>query len=84
MTLVGWIEIAVTLALVIGFAIPMGAFMANVFNGNRTFLTPVVGPLERGLYRLSGVKPEKEQNWLQYTLSMVVFAGGCFSLSTSF
>ena len=78
MTFAGWTEILLVLAMVVAFAWPLGAFMANVFNGDRTFLTPVVGPLERGLYRLSGVNAEEEQDWLQYTLSMVVFAGGCF------
>ena len=78
MTLVGWIEIAVTLALVIGFAIPMGAFMTAVFTGEKTVLTPCFGPLERAFYRLSGVKPDKEQDWLSYTLSMVIFTAGSF------
>ena len=73
MTFVGWIEIAVTLALVIGFAIPMGAFMTAIFTGEKTVLTPCFGPLERAFYRLSGVKPDKEQDWLSYTLSMVIF-----------
>ena len=78
MTFAGWTEILLVLAMVVALAWPLGAFMANVFNGRRTFLTPVVGPLERGLYRLSGVNAEEEQDWLQYTLSMIVFAGGCF------
>ena len=78
MTFVGWIEIAVTLALVIGFAIPMGAFMTAIFTGEKTVLTPCFGPLERAFYRLSGVKPDKEQDWLSYTLSMVIFTAGSF------
>ncbi len=78
MTVEGWIEIAVALALVVALAWPIGAFMAAVLTGQRTLLTPLVGPLERGFYRLSGVDPEQEQDWLSYTISMVVFAGGCF------
>ncbi|KAB2883584.1 MAG: potassium-transporting ATPase subunit KdpA, partial [Pseudorhodoplanes sp.] len=78
MTAVGWLEIIIVLALVVGCAFPLGTFMATVFEGHRTFLTPIVGPLERGFYRLSGVNPEEEQDWLKYTLSMLVFAGGCF------
>jgi K+-transporting ATPase ATPase A chain len=79
MTFAGWIEIFLVLTLVLGAAWPVGAFMADVFDGQRTFLSPIVGPLERGFYRLSGVDPEKEQNWLDYTISMIVFTAGCFA-----
>jgi potassium-transporting ATPase potassium-binding subunit len=78
MSIAGWIEILLVLALVLGSAWPLGAFMADVFDGRRSFLSPIVGPLERGFYRLSGVDPRKEQNWLCYTLSMLVFTAGCF------
>ena len=78
MTAVGWLEIIIVLALVVGCAFPLGTFMAAVFEDRRTFLTPIVGPLEGGFYRLSGVNPEEEQDWLKYTLSMLVFVGGCF------
>jgi len=78
MTVIGWIEIVVVLALVIICALPLGNFMAAVFEGRRTVLSPVVGPLERGFYRLSGVDPDAEQDWLQYTLSLLVFVAGCF------
>lgn len=78
MTFVGWVEIAVTLALVIGAAFPFGAFMAAVFGGGKTPLTAWLQPLERKVYRLSGVEPQKEQDWLSYTLSMVLFTAGGF------
>ena len=78
MTVIGWTEIALTLALVGLLAWPLGGYMAAVFEGRKTLLTPIAGPLERSLYRLSGVKPEHEQDWLAYTLSMVVFTAGCF------
>jgi len=78
MTVGGWIEISVVLTMVIAIAWPLGAFMAAVFDGRRTILSPVLHPIERGLYRLSGIKPEIEQDWLQYTLSMLMFAAGCF------
>jgi potassium-transporting ATPase potassium-binding subunit len=73
----GWFEISLTLALVLAAAYPIGAFMADVFDNRRTFLTPLVGPVERAFYRLAGVDPEAEQKWHEYTLSMVVFGGGC-------
>src|SRR5690606_24235279 len=53
---------------------PLGLHMARVFSGDRTFLSPVIGPLERGLYRVSGINMEKEQSWLGYTLAMLAFS----------
>ena len=64
MTVVGWLQILIILLAVLAFAVPLGAFMGRVFGGERTFLTPVLGPVERGFYRLSGVDPDKEQGWL--------------------
>ncbi|RBP10625.1 K+-transporting ATPase ATPase A chain [Roseiarcus fermentans] len=74
MTLTGWSQIALVLALVVACAVPFSAFIARVFAGERTFLSPVVGPVERGFYRLAGVDPGREQDWLGYTLAMVVFS----------
>ena len=77
MSFAGWFEIVLTLALVFAAAYPIGAFMADVFDNRRTFLTPILGPVERALYRLAGVNPEVEQKWPEYAISMVVFGGGC-------
>jgi K+-transporting ATPase ATPase A chain len=77
MTISGWLQIALVLALVVGLARPLGHFIADVFEGRRTILSPVLRPVERGLYRLAGVDPTVEQDWLTYTLSMVAFAAGC-------
>ena len=74
MTLSGWSQIALTLALVLACAAPFSAFLARVFAGEKTFLSPVLGPVERGLYRLAGVDPAQEQDWVAYTLAMVVFS----------
>ncbi len=73
MTLVGWAQIALVLALVIGCAVPLSKFIAGVFLGERNFLTPALGPVERGLYRLAGVDPAREHDWFAYTIAMVVF-----------
>ena len=73
----GWFEISLTLALVLAAAYPIGALMADVFDNRKTFLTPLLGPVERAFYRLAGVDPEVEQKWVEYALSMVVFGGGC-------
>src|SRR5271166_3652798 len=77
MTLAGWFEIGLTLALVLLAAYPIGHFMADVFENRRTFLTPIVGPVERVLYRVAGVDPEAEQKWFEYAISMVIFGGAC-------
>ena len=75
MTFVGWVQIALVLAAVVAAAWPLGLYMAHVFQGERTFLTPIVSPLERGFYALCGIKPGKDQGWLAYTLSMLAFNG---------
>ena len=74
MTFAGWSQIALALALVVACSVPLSAFIARVFSGERTFLTPVVGPVERGFYRLAGVDPAREQDWLGYTIAMVFFS----------
>jgi K+-transporting ATPase ATPase A chain len=74
MTLVGWAQIALVLALVLGCAIPLSKFIAGVYAGQRSFLTPVLGPIERGLYRLAGVDPAREQDWFAYTIAMLAFS----------
>jgi K+-transporting ATPase ATPase A chain len=73
MTLVGWSQIVLVLALVVACAVPLSAFIARVFAGERTFLSPVLGPVERGFYRLAGVDPAREQDWYGYAVAMVVF-----------
>jgi K+-transporting ATPase ATPase A chain len=81
MTLVGWIQIALALALVLGCAIPLSRLIASVFAGEKSFLTPALAPVERGFYRLAGVDPTREQSWLGYASAMIVFSiAGFFSL----
>jgi potassium-transporting ATPase potassium-binding subunit len=75
MTLNGWLQIAVILATILLTAIPLGAFMARVYAGKHTFLSPVLGPIERGFYALGGVDPAREQNWRGYALAMLLFNG---------
>ncbi len=74
MTLVGWAQIALVLALVVGCAIPLSHIIAGVFFGQRNFLSPALGPIERGFYRLAGVDPAREQDWFAYTIAMIVFS----------
>jgi K+-transporting ATPase ATPase A chain len=74
MTLLGWSQIAIVLALVVAAAIPLGVFIDKIMNGERTWLSPVLLPLERGFYRLSGVDERKEQSAFVYTIAMIVFS----------
>ncbi|MBB3931526.1 K+-transporting ATPase ATPase A chain [Kaistia hirudinis] len=80
MTVVGWLQIAVILAVVLLAAAPLGAYMARVFAGERTFLSPLFRPIERGLYAVAGVDPSREQSALGYTVAMLVFNAAGFAL----
>ena len=74
MTVNGWIQILVFIALVVAVTRPLGGFMTRVFTGERTLLSPIVGPVERGLYRLAGVDERTEQHWVSYAVSMLLFS----------
>ncbi|KMO44125.1 potassium-transporting ATPase subunit A [Methylobacterium tarhaniae] len=73
MTLIGWIQIALFCAVVLALVKPLGLYMTRVFTGERTILSPVLRPVERGLYRLAGIDEGQEQHWLAYAGAMVVF-----------
>lgn len=73
MTLAGWLQIALVLALVLVTAWPLGIYMARVFQGERTPLTPILRPVESLFYRFAGIRRDAEQGWLTYALSMLAF-----------
>ncbi|WP_428030258.1 potassium-transporting ATPase subunit KdpA [Ancylobacter sp.] len=73
MTVQGWLQIAIIFALVLAAAVPLGAYMARVYAGERTLLSALLGPCERVLYRLASVDPTREQSALGYTLAMLAF-----------
>ncbi len=73
MTLNGWIQIALFCAIILALTPLLGGYMTRVFAGERTFLSPVLRPVEGALYALAGVDPKREQTWLGYTLAMLVF-----------
>ena len=78
MTINGWIQIAIYCAIVLALVRPVGGYMTAVFTGERTFLSPVLRPIEAVLYRVSGVDERREQNWLTYTIAMLLFHVGGF------
>jgi K+-transporting ATPase ATPase A chain len=75
MTVNGWLQICVFLVLIFAVTKPLGVFMARVFNRERTFLDPVARPLERLLYRVTGVDENHEMRWTEYAVSMLMFSG---------
>ena len=75
MTFHGWLEIAIYVAVLTALTPLIGGYMARVFRGERVLLTPVLGPLERLVYRLLRADPSSEQNWKQYARSALVFSG---------
>jgi len=75
MTINGWVQIFLFLALIFAVTKPMGIFMARVFSGEKTFLDPILRPVERLLYRLTGVDESHEMGWKEYATAMLVFSG---------
>ena len=80
MTLIGWVQIALVLALVLACAVPLGGYIARVVGGERTVLSPVLGPIERGFFFLSGVDPARGMTWLTYTVALLVLQAVHFLL----
>ena len=70
----GWIQIIVFLALILAVTKPMGVFLARVFNRERTFMDPVLRPVERLLYRVTGVDEDHEMRWTEYAFAMLLFS----------
>jgi K+-transporting ATPase ATPase A chain len=73
MTFDGWIQIALYCVVITLLVKPFGGYMTRVFSGERTFLSPVLGPVERSFYRLGGVDERTEQSWLTYAVAMLLF-----------
>jgi K+-transporting ATPase ATPase A chain len=74
MTAIGWLQAVIFFVLVLAVTKPLGTYMARVFQGERTWLTPVFAPLEKIIYRLCGVREDEEMTWYAYALSMLAFS----------
>jgi potassium-transporting ATPase potassium-binding subunit len=74
MTITGWVQIALFSAIVILITRPFGGYMTRVFNGERSFLSPVLRPVERAVYWCCGVDEKEEQHWLTYAVAMLFFS----------
>ena len=73
MTINGWIQILIFCGIIIALVKPLGSYMTRVFTGERTFLSPVLVPIERGLFRLAGTSEREEQHWTSYAAAMLLF-----------
>lgn len=73
MTINGWIQILVFAGIIIALVKPLGGYLTRVLNGERTILSAIMGPLERGLYRVAGTNEKEEQHWTTYALAMLLF-----------
>ena len=78
MTLIGWIQIILYCAIIVALTPVLGAYMTRVFNGERTFLSPILRPVETALYWVGGIDEKREQHWLTYTVAMLLFHVGGF------
>jgi K+-transporting ATPase ATPase A chain len=74
MTINGWLQILLFFGVIFAVTKPLGVFMARVFNRERTFLDPVLRPLERLIYRLTGVNEKREMRWTEYAVAMLLFS----------
>ncbi len=79
MSVVGWLQIGLLFLFVFVLIKPLGLFMARVFTGEHTFLSPVLSPAERLFYWAGGIDPKAEQGWLTYALSMLAFSMAGFA-----
>ena len=80
MTVIGWVQILLYCAVIAAITPVLGSYMTRVFNGERTILSPILHPVEAALYRTGGVDERREQHWLVYTLSMLLFHVGGFAI----
>ena len=80
MTANGWFQIAVFVLVLFAITKPIGTFMARVFNGERTFLDPVLRPIERLIYRVTGVDEKHEMRWTEYAVAMLLFSAASLLL----
>src|SRR3954454_24185145 len=78
MTVIGWLQIVLYCAIIIALTPVLGSYMTRVFNGGRTWLSPVLRPLETLLYRSAGIDATREQHWLTYTVAMLLFHAAGF------
>jgi K+-transporting ATPase ATPase A chain len=78
MTVMGWLQILLYCVVIIAITPPLGAYMTRVFSGEQTWLSPLLRPVETGIYRIAGVDERQEQHAVIYTIGMLLFHVGGF------
>ena len=78
MTVIGWVQILLYCAIIIAITPVLGSYMTRVFNGERTFLSPILQPVEIAIYKIAGVDERQEQHAVTYTVGMLLFHVGGF------
>jgi potassium-transporting ATPase potassium-binding subunit len=78
MTVIGWFQIFLYCAIIIAITPVLGGYMTRVFSGERNFLSPLLRPVEIAIYKIAGVDERREQNWVVYTVGMLLFHVGGF------
>ena len=74
MTVNGWLQILFFFVIILLVTKPLGMFMAHVFDRKKTFLDPVLRPVERLIYKFTGVNEEREMRWTEYAFTMLLFS----------
>jgi len=80
MTANGWFQIGLFLLVIALITKPMGVFMTRVFNREKTFLDPLLRPMEKVVYRLTGIDEKREMRWTEYAIAMLLFSGVSMAL----
>ena len=73
MNMMSWVQFPLYIVVLLILVKPLGSYMARVYQGERSFLSPVILPVEKFIFKLSGVKPDDEMNWKTYALTVLVF-----------
>ncbi|HTX59985.1 MAG TPA: potassium-transporting ATPase subunit KdpA [Verrucomicrobiae bacterium] len=74
MTTIGWLQAVIFFLVILALTKPIGLYMVAVFEGRRTWLSPLLRPLETAIYRLGGVREDEEMSWVGYTLALLAFS----------
>ena len=80
MTANGWFQIGLFLLVILLVTKPLGVFMTRVFSREKTFLDPILRPIEKLVYRLTGVDEKREMRWTEYAIAMLLFSGVSMTL----
>src|SRR5712692_1774658 len=78
MTSIGLLNILIYFLVILALTKPLGVFMAKLFEGERTFLHPVLRPVEKLIYRICGIREDAEQRWTHYAGALIAFSLMCF------